>query len=97
MPETHFGVAISIATSLFNMREQFIDALRAAANAHIEESMGRDIYDHVAISRHALESLVDDALYAIGRDGLERLEDNVRHAVDEIVRDALDSEKGSFP
>jgi hypothetical protein len=84
---------MSVATSLFNMREQFIDALRAAANACIEESNGRDIYDHIAISRHALESHVDDALYAIGRDGLERLEDNVRYALDEIVREALDSEK----
>jgi hypothetical protein len=91
MAERHLSVAIALATTLFNLREQLIAALRAAAMARIEsEAAGPADALNAVIQRRSLELHVDDALYAIGRDGVAGLEYNVRHAVDEIVREALD-------
>ena len=91
MLEKHFSDAITLATKLFHLREQFIDALRAVANARIEQSHGRSLHLAGIVSRRALESHADDALYAIGRDGADRVEDSVRHAVDEVVRETLNA------
>jgi hypothetical protein len=97
MTERHVSTAIALATSLFNLREQFIAALRAAALERIESIEEEDAYArHAIIHRRTLELHVDDALYAIGRDGVGGLEYNVRHAVDEIVRETLDDARGGL-
>lgn len=41
-----------------------------------------------ALFLHTVEQNVDDALYAIGRDGPASLEEIVRRAIDDIVNDA---------
>lgn len=98
MPEKHFTIAVSLAKILFNTREQFADALRDAAITRIEASPTRSIYaGRAAMARRALQPHVDDALYAIGRDGLEGLEVNVKIAIDAIVREALDAARKGTP
>ncbi|MBY6243691.1 hypothetical protein [Methylosinus sp. Sm6] len=89
MREKHLGHAVSLATILLSTREQFARALRDAATASIR-ARGAG-FDQPVISRYFLESHVDDALYLIGRDGLDALETNVRFAVDEIIREALEN------
>ncbi|WP_244620654.1 hypothetical protein [Methylosinus sporium] len=69
----------------------FARALRDAAMASIRARSRGAGFDQPAISRYFLESHVDDALYLIGRDGLDVLESNVRFAVDEMIREALDN------
>lgn len=91
MREKHFSAALSLAKILLDTREQFARALRDAAIAQLGSSWRVDTGR--ALSRHALEPHIDDALYAIGRDGPDGLEDNVRNAVDEIVREALEAAK----
>jgi hypothetical protein len=49
------------------------------------------VFPQPIISRYFLESHVDDALYLIGRDGLDSLESNVRFAVEEMIREALEN------
>lgn len=92
MREKHFALALSLAKIVLDTREQFVYALRDAAISQLGSSSSLE-----ALPRYVLEPYVDDALYAIGRDGPERLEDNVRSAVDEIMREALDAvRKGSL-
>jgi len=92
MPERQFSVAVSVAKILCNSRKEFVEALRAAAVARIEASAVRNIYaNRPPIIHRAVEMHADDAVYAIGRDGLCGLEAHVRFAVDEIVREALDA------
>lgn len=98
MPERHFAMAVSLAKIFFDTREQFACAIRDAAIARIEagsSTSGRA--DRLAIPRRALEQQIDDALYMIARDGLDKLEDNVRSAIDEVVREALDSSRKGSP
>ena len=98
MPEKHIALAVSLAKILFHTREQFAGAMRDAAIARIEANPARSIYaGQAAIPRRALEPHVDDALYAIGRDGLDGLEANVRSAVDDIVREVLDAARQAAP
>jgi hypothetical protein len=92
MTENFFSLAVSLAKMLLDTREQFAEAVRMAAIARIEGNPMRNVYTRPAdISRSAVEPHVDDALYAIARDGLRGLEDNVRAAVDEIVLEALNA------
>lgn len=92
MPDRHIAIAVSLAKILLNTREQFAQAIRAAAIARIEANPAQNIFpDVVTIPRHALEPHIDDALYGIGRDGLDRLDVHVRTAIDEAAREALDS------
>lgn len=86
MREKHFTVALALARTMLETREQFIFALRGAAMAQLGPSSNIDMP-----SRYVIEPHIDDALYAIGRDGPEGLEDNVRSAVEEIVREALEA------
>ncbi len=95
MREKHFAAALSLAKTLLDTRQQFTYAIRDAAIAQLGVSASVDAGR--ALSRHALEPYIDDALYAIGRDGLERLEDNVRNVIDEIVREALDAARKGPP
>ena len=98
MPEKHFTIAVSLAKILFNTREQFADALRDAAIARIEASPARSICaGRAAMARRALQPHIDDVLYAIGRDGLEGVEVNVRIVIDAIVREALDAARKGTP
>lgn len=90
MPEKQFSYAVSLAKILFGTREQFVDALRAVAAARIAaRSDASTSALRSTIFRTALESHADHAIYAIGRDGSSGIEDNVRFAVDEIVRETL--------
>jgi hypothetical protein len=91
MREKHLGDAVSLATILLNTREQFGRALRDAAMASIGERSKNAGFDQPVISRCILESHVDNALYLIGRDGLDALESTVRYAVDEMIREALEN------
>ncbi|PWB80186.1 MAG: hypothetical protein C3F11_18670 [Methylocystaceae bacterium] len=91
MREKHLGDAFSLATILLNTREQFGRALRDAAMACIRARSNGARSDQLVISRNILESHIDDALYLIGRDGLDSLESNVRFAVDEMIREALEN------
>ncbi|BGE86490.1 hypothetical protein Ms3S1_29260 [Methylosinus sp. 3S-1] len=91
MREKHLGDAVSLATILLSTRQQFGHALRDAAMATIRARLKGARSDHLVISRNILESHIDDALYLIGRDGLDSLERNVRFAVDEMIREALEN------
>lgn len=82
MSEKDFAAALSLAKILLATREQFARALRDAAAARLAAP------NVDALFRSALDPHVDDAVYAIGRDGAERLEDNVRRVIDDIVREA---------
>jgi uncharacterized secreted protein with C-terminal beta-propeller domain len=97
MPERYFAMAVSLAKIFFDTREQFACAIRDAAIARIEagsSTSGRA--NRLAIPRRAVDPHIDDALYMIARDGIDKLEDNVRRAIDEVVREALDTaRKGS--
>jgi hypothetical protein len=98
MPERHFAMAVSLAKIFFDTREQFACAIRDAAIARIEASSstsGRA--NRLAIPRRAVDPHIDDALYMIARDGIDKLEDNVRSAIDEVVREALDSSRKGSP
>ncbi|PWB79550.1 MAG: hypothetical protein C3F11_20490 [Methylocystaceae bacterium] len=97
MPERHFAMAVSFAKIFFDTREQFACAIRDAATARIEAgSSTRGRPNRLAIPRRAIDLHIDDALYMIARDGVDKLEDNVRSAIDEVVREALDTaRKGS--
>ncbi|MBI1868839.1 MAG: hypothetical protein HYS06_11200 [Methylocystis sp.] len=98
MPDRHVTFAVSLAKILLNTRDQFAEAIRAAAMARIEANPSSNICaGQAAIPRSVLESHVDDALYAICRDGLGGLKDNVRMTVDEIVREALDAASKEAP
>ncbi|MBI1866937.1 MAG: hypothetical protein HYS06_01330 [Methylocystis sp.] len=98
MPDRHITFAVSLAKILVNTRDQFAEAIRHAAMARIEASPSQNICaGQEAIPRGILESHVDDALYAICRDGLGGLKDNVRITVDEIVREALDAARKEAP
>ncbi|PWB80733.1 MAG: hypothetical protein C3F11_17140 [Methylocystaceae bacterium] len=90
MREKHLGHAVSLATILLSTREQFGRALRDAAMASIRARSKGAGFDQPVISRYFLESHVDDALYLIGRDGLDALENNIRFAIDEMIREALE-------
>ena len=92
MPDQHIADAVSLAKILLNTREQFTQTIRAAAIARIEANSAQNIFaGEVTIPRRALEPHIDDALYGIGRDGLDRLDVHVRTAIDEAAREALDS------
>ncbi|PWB83010.1 MAG: hypothetical protein C3F11_08845 [Methylocystaceae bacterium] len=91
MREKHLGRAVSLATILLSTREQFARALRDAAMASIRARSRGANFDQPIISRYFLESHVDDALYLIGSDGLDALESNVRFAVDEMIREAMEN------
>ncbi|PWB88891.1 hypothetical protein C5688_18870 [Methylocystis sp. MitZ-2018] len=98
MPERHFAMAVSLAKIFFDTREQFVCAIRDAAIARTEAgSSTSGSANRPAIPRRALEQHIDDALYMIARDGLDKLEDNVRSAIDEVVREALDSSGKDSP
>lgn len=91
MFEKRFSIALSLAKILVETRERFTEALREAAIAKMEPgSPARADAIRSAVPRHTLEPLVDDALYALVRDGAEHLEDNVHSAIDEIMRAAFD-------
>lgn len=91
MTEKHFTDAVSLAKAVFDAREQFARALRDAAIAQIEAGPSRNVYSLPAgVSQHTLELYVDDALRAICRGGPGGLENHVRTAIDEIVRETLD-------
>jgi hypothetical protein len=90
MPDRKFSVAVTLAKSLLNAREQFVNALRAAAMAQIEAEPPRQIrLRNIFVPRRILESHADDAVYAIGRDGAVGIETHVRFAIDEIVRETV--------
>jgi hypothetical protein len=90
MCEKHLSHAISLATILLNTREQFGYALRDAAIANIKERTKSAYCNQLIIPRYFLELHVDDAVYLIGRDGLDTLESNIRFTVNEITREALE-------
>jgi hypothetical protein len=91
MREKHLGHAVSLATILLSTREQFAHALRDVAMTSIRARSRGAAFDQPIISRYFLESHVDDALHLIGGDGLEALESNVRFALDEMKREALEN------
>lgn len=91
MHEKHVALALALAKSLLDTREQFVYAVREAAMSRLGARLSN------SISRSALEPIVDDALYQMSRDGLARLEDNVRSVVDEVVREALESARTGRP
>ena len=80
--ERQFALALSLAKMLLATRGQFVLALRDASLAHAR------IDRPDALFLHTVEQNVDDALYAIGRDGPASLEEIVRRAIDDIVNDA---------
>lgn len=84
---------VTLAKILFNTREQFVDALFAMAKARIKANRTSIYSAPIEILRSNAEARADEALDAIYRDGLNRLEDNIQFAVDEIVREALDRER----
>ncbi len=92
MTEKHLTIAVSLAKMAMEAREQFAVALRDAAVAQIEAGPSRSVYSMPAgVSQRTLELYVDDALRAICRGGPGGLENHVRIAVDEIVRETLDA------
>jgi hypothetical protein len=100
MYERNLRHAISLAIILLNTREQFACALRDAAMARMRERTRSMYFNQLIIPRRALELHVDDALYMIGRDGLDALESNVGNVVDGIIRETLEaarSEGGGGP
>jgi hypothetical protein len=94
MYEKNLRHAISLAIILLNTREQFSHALRDAALARMRERTRSAYFNQLIIPRRFLELHVDDALYVIGRDGLDALETNVGSVVDEIIRETLESARG---
>jgi hypothetical protein len=91
MPDNHASIAVSLAKILINMRQEFVDALLASAKARIEANRTSTYSVRAEIPRFAVEAHADEALYAVYREGLGGLEDNIRYAVDEIVREGLDA------
>jgi hypothetical protein len=89
MKDQHFDMAVSLAKISFNTREQFVDALRAAAIVRVEANQ-RNIWSfQPKISLDAVKLHADEALDAIYCDGLRGLEYNIRFTIDEIVREEL--------
>ena len=69
---------------LFEQATPIDDALIDGLRPYFESA-------HLDARDYFLESHVDDALYLIGRDGLDAIESNVRFAVDEMIREALEN------
>jgi len=84
-----FALALSLARTLLATRAQFVLALRDVSLAQ----SGRERPD--ARFLHTVEQNVDDALYAIGRDGPAPLEEIVRRAIDDIVSEASIARSGA--
>ncbi len=80
--ERQFALALSLARMLSATRAQLAIALRDLSLARL----GRERPD--ALFSHMVERNVDDAIYAIGRDGPAMIDETVRRAVDDIVREA---------
>ncbi|MBG0810316.1 hypothetical protein IY145_13090 [Methylosinus sp. H3A] len=87
--ERQFALALSLARTLLATRAQFVLALR---DVSLSQS-GRERPD--ALFLHTVEQNVDDALYAIGRDGPTTLEEIVRRAIDDIVNEASIATSGT--
>jgi hypothetical protein len=87
--ERQFTLAMSLAKTLLATRAQFVRALRDVSLAR----SGRERPD--ALFLHTVEQNVDDALYAIGRDGSATLEEIVRRAIDDIVSEAAITRSGA--
>lgn len=75
--------AVSLARLFLSTRAQFARTLRGVVEAELVHGEGAS-----RIGLGALEGYVDDALYAIGRDGPERIEDNLRWVMEEMLREA---------
>lgn len=97
MPKRHFATAVSLAKIFTDTREQFACAIRYAAIERIRDGQSTSVRVDAWIARHIVEPHVDEALYLIARDGLDKLEDSVRYAIDEIVREALDATRKGSP
>ncbi|WP_244613037.1 hypothetical protein [Methylosinus sp. Ce-a6] len=87
--ERQFALALSLAKTLLATRAQFV---RALCDASLAQS-GRERPD--ALFLHMVEQNVDDALYAMGRDGPAILEEIVRRAIDDIVSEASVARNGA--
>jgi hypothetical protein len=93
MPERCLGVAFHLAKILFNTRERFAYTLRDAAARRAHDICS----EQISIPRCLFEPHVDNAIHAIFRDGLEGFERDIRLAVDEITREALDAARRGTP
>jgi hypothetical protein len=79
--ERQFALALSLARTLLATRAQFVLALRDLAYARSGRERSETLFLHI------VEQNVDDALYAIGRDGSATLEEIVRRAIDDIAKE----------
>jgi hypothetical protein len=82
MSESHLAFALSLARIILTTRNQLASALREAAQ--LDARAAEDL------SGESLALIVDDTIYAIGRDGADALEYHVRRAVEDIARAARD-------
>jgi hypothetical protein len=87
--ERQFALALSLARTLLATRAQFALAMR---DLSLTQS-GRERPD--AFFLHTVEQNVDDALYAIGRDGPATLEEIVLRAIDDIASEAAIGTSGA--
>ena len=87
--ERQFALALSLARTLLATRAQFALAMRDLSLAQ----SGRERPD--ALFLHTVEQNVDDALYAIGRDGPATLEEIVLRAIDDIANEAAIGTSGA--
>jgi hypothetical protein len=87
--DRQWALALSQARILLATRAQFELALRNLSLARL----GRERPD--AVFLHTVEQNVDDAIYAIGRDGSATIEEVVRRAIDDIVNEASQGTNGA--
>jgi hypothetical protein len=94
MSDTTLAPAVSMAKILFNSRQQFLSYLHSAALQRIAANRSSSLPPvKPDIRSEILAQHGDEALKAIYEDGLLGLEDALRCAVDEVIRENLNAIK----